>query len=213
MQLSILIPAIPERWAIGQRLFTKLLQMCEGKNIEILYFMDNKKRTCGEKMDSLMKISNGKYFMFCHDDDDILRIDEVYQATFQDVDVITFKQLCDSPNDEKTPYVVTFGLGNPSETFRGHVPGSFMDCRRPPWSVCAWNQKFKSIPYNGVYAEDWDWVKRAIEEAKTEIFLDVIVCKYCFDPYTTSDARSRKERNSTSERPEFQTPFSFIRRN
>ena len=212
MQLSILIPAIPERWAIGQRLFTKLLKMCEGKVIEILYFMDNKKRTCGEKMESLKNISNGKYFMFCHDDDDILRIDEVYQATFQDVDVITFKQLCDSPNEAKTPYVVTFGLGNPNEIFDGPVPGSFADCRRPPWTVCAWNQKFKNIAYNGIYAEDWDWVKRAIEEAKTEIFLDVIVCKYCFDPYITSDPKNRKERGIVN-RQEFQTPFSFIRRN
>jgi hypothetical protein len=213
MQLSILIPAIPERWAIGQRLFTKLLQMCEGKEIEILYFMDNKKRPAGEKMNSLMNISNGKYFMFCHDDDDILRIDEVYQATFQDVDVITFKQLCDSPNDAKTPYVVTFGLGNPidkPEDFNGPIPGSFLDMRRPPWSVCAWNQKFKSIQYNGIYAEDGDWVERAIVEAKTEVFLDVIVCKYCFDPYNTSDPNTRRER--PSNRPELQTPFSFIRR-
>ena len=212
MQLSILIPAIPERWAIGQRLFTKLLKMCEGKEIEILYFMDNKKRTCGEKMESLKNISNGKYFMFCHDDDDILRIDEVYEATFQDVDVITFKQLCDSPNEEKTPYIVTFGLGNPKEIFPGKVPDSFADCRRPPWSVCAWNQKFKSIVYNEIYAEDWDWVKRAIEEAKTEIFLDVIVCKYCFDPYNTSDPNTRRERSSLN-RDELKKPFSFIRRN
>lgn len=212
MQLSILIPAIPERWAIGQRLFTKLLKMCEGKDIEILYFMDNKKRTCGEKMNSLMNISNGKYFMFCHDDDDILRIDEVYQATFQDVDVITFKQLCDSPNDAKTPYVVTFGLGNPNEIFNGPVPGSFGDCRRPPWSVCAWNQRFKSIPYNSIYAEDWDWVKRALLEAKTEVFLDVIVCKYCFDPYLTSDPNTRRERSNTN-RIEPEKLFQFIRRN
>ena len=212
MQLSILIPAIPERWAIGQRLFTKLLKMCEGKDIEILYLMDNKKRTCGEKMNSLMNISNGKYFMFCHDDDDILRIDEVYQATFQDVDVITFKQLCDSPNEAKTPYVVTFGLGNPNEIFDGPVPESFGDCRRPPWSVCAWNQRFKSIQYNSMRAEDWDWVKRAIEEAKTEVFLDIIVCKYCFDPYLTSDAVTRRERSNTN-RIEPQKLFQFIRRN
>jgi hypothetical protein len=210
MQLSILIPAIPERWGIGQNLFTRLLKMCEGKDIEILYFMDNKKRPAGEKMNSLMNISNGKYFMFCHDDDDILTIDEVYQATFQDVDVITFKQLCDSPNDEKTPYIVTFGLGNPIEIVPGYAPGSFGDCRRPPWSVCAWNQKFKSIQYNGIYAEDNDWVKRAIEEAKTEIFLDVIVCRYCFSPYTTSDPNTRKERPSGRSDP--QKPFSFIRR-
>jgi hypothetical protein len=60
-------------------------------------------------------------------------------------------------------------------------------------------------------AEDSDWVNRAILEAKTEVFLDVIVCKYCFDPYNTSDVVTRRERSSG--RPELQKPFSFIRRN
>jgi len=208
MQLSILIPAIPERWDMSRGLFTRLHKMCEGKQIEILYLMDNRKRTCGEKHEALKNISNGKYFMFCHDDDDILRIDEVYQATFQDVDVITFKQLCDSPNEAKTPYIVTFGLGNPADQTRpGAVPGSVADMRRPPWVVCAWNQKFKSIPYNAVYAEDWDWVKRALLEAKTEVFLDVIVHRYQWDVDITSDPTVKKP----GKRP-FETPFKFLYR-
>jgi hypothetical protein len=209
MQLSILIPAIPERWDMGRGLFTRLHAMCEGKQIEILYLMDNKKRTCGEKHEALKTISNGKYFMFCHDDDDILRIDEVYQATFQDVDVITFKQLCDSPNEAKTPYIVTFGLGNPAETFTGSVPGSYADCRRPPWVVCAWNRKFKSIPYNPIYAEDWDWVKRALVDAKTEVFVDVIVHRYKWDAEISSDPTVKKQPKSA---PRDVKLFSFLHR-
>jgi len=211
MQLSILIPAIPERWDMGRTLFMKLRQMCEGKDIEILYLMDNKKRTCGEKHEALKNISNGKYFMFCHDDDDILRIDEVYQATFQDVDVITFKQLCDSPNDAKTPYVVTFGLGNPIESFPGPLPETYADCRRPPWTVCAWNRKFKSIPYNGIYAEDSDWVQRALPEAKTEVFVDVIVHRYMWDREITSDPTA-KMKPTTTPQPTNYNLLPFLRR-
>lgn len=193
---------------MGRGLFTRLHKMCEGKHIEILYLMDNKKRTCGEKHEALKNISNGKYFMFCHDDDDILTINEVYQATFQDVDVITFKQLCDSPNEAKTPYVVTFGLGNPAETVEGKVPGSFGDCRRPPWVVCAWNRKFKSIPYNPVYAEDWDWVKRALPDAKTEVFLDVLVHRYKWDAEISSDPTVKK----LSKKVDDAQLFSFLKR-
>lgn len=196
---------------MSRGLFTRLQQMCEGKDIEILYLMDNKKRTCGEKHEALKNISNGKYFMFCHDDDDILQIDEVYRATFQDVDVITFKQLCDSPNDAKTPYVVTFGLGNPTETFPGPVPNSFADCRRPPWTVCAWNRKFKSIPYNGVYAEDWDWVQRALVEAKTEVFVDVIVHRYKWDRDITSDPTVEKKSKTKTEKINYNL-LPFLRR-
>ena len=185
MQLSILIPAVPERWDVGKKLFMKLKQMCEGKDIEVLLFMDNRKRFCGAKMDALMNISNGKYFMFCHDDDDILTIDEVYRATFQDVDVITFKQKCINRTKERTPYIVTFGLGNENELKSSATPvPHYIDCRRPPYHVCAWNRKFKTIPYNcDMYAaEDWDWVQRALPHATTEVFLDVIVCTYDCPP-------------------------------
>jgi len=41
MQLSILIPAIPSRWERAQKLYTKINKMCEGKDIEILLFLDN----------------------------------------------------------------------------------------------------------------------------------------------------------------------------
>jgi hypothetical protein len=34
-------------------------------------------------------MSNGKYFMFVDDDDTLLNVDEIYEATLQDVDVIT----------------------------------------------------------------------------------------------------------------------------
>jgi hypothetical protein len=47
MQLSILIPSIPSRWERAQKLYTKISKMCEGKDIEILLFLDNKKRTVG----------------------------------------------------------------------------------------------------------------------------------------------------------------------
>lgn len=212
MQLSILIPVIPERWDMSRQLFTKLQKMCEGKAIEILYLMDNRKRTAGEKHEALKNISNGKYFMFCHDDDDILQIDEVYQATFQDVDVITFKQLCDSPNAAKTPYLVTFGLGNPVEQVLQYPDGSFSNVRRPPWSVCAWNRKFKSIPYPPDYAEDMIWVTKALAEAKTEVFVDVIVHHYRWDVNITSDTSAKTQFVPGKSTTDSIRPFRFLHR-
>jgi hypothetical protein len=212
MQLSVLIPAIPERWDIGNRLYMKLLKMSEGKDIEILYFMDNKKRSAPQKYNDLLNMVRGKYFMFCHDDDDILTLDEVYQETFKDVDVITFKQLCDSPNPQKTPYTVTFGLGNPVESFKGPVPGSYGDCRRPPWTVCAWNQRFKTITFDDVYGEDGPWVEKVTAIAKTESFIDIVVCRYNWDVYVTSDPKYRKDKKEPVVQAITQTIFPFIRR-
>lgn len=214
MQLSILIPSIPSRWERSQKLYTKISKMCEGKDIEILLFLDNKKRTVGGKRDALVQMSRGKYFMFVDDDDDIVSVDEIYQATFQDVDVITFKQKCLSPNKEKTPFIVTFGLGNENEininrelTTDSNNP-VFNDCRRPPYHVCAWNQKFKTYRFPEIsYGEDWQWVQQCLPEAKTEVFIDKILHGYNYDQ-TVSEAPGGFEIQQTIKKP-----FSFIRRN
>jgi hypothetical protein len=183
MQLSILIPSIPSRWERAQKLYSKILAMCQGKDIEVLLFMDNKKRTVGGKRDSLVQVSRGKYFMFVDDDDDLISVDEIYQATFQDVDVITFKQRCVGYDANKTPFIVTFGLGNNNEENLGPVYGMYLDCKRPPYHVCAWNSRFKSVRFpEKSYGEDWDWVQQCLPMAKTEVFIDKILHSYSYDP-------------------------------
>ena len=181
MQLSILIPSIPSRWDRARKLYTKISAMCEGKDIEVLLFMDNKKRTVGGKRDALVQMSKGKYFMFVDDDDDLVSVDEIYQATFQDVDVITFKQLC--KNKDKTSFLVTFGIGNKNETNETQCnSGIYLDCKRPPYHICAWNQKFKVHRYPEIsYGEDWAWVQKCLPEAKTEVFIDKILHRYDYD--------------------------------
>ena len=206
MQLSILIPSIPSRWERAQKLYTKISKMCEGKDIEILLFLDNKKRTVGGKRDALVQMSRGKYFMFVDDDDDLVSVDEIYQATFQDVDVITFKQLC--LNKDKSTFVVTFGIGNQNELIRGSVHGTYLDCKRPPYHVCAWNQTFKKYRCPEIsYGEDWEWVQQCIPEAKTEIFIDKILHSYNYDQ-NVSEAPGGGEIYQKDQKL-----FSFIRRN
>lgn len=215
MQLSILIPSIPSRWQRAQKLYSKISAMCEGKNIEILLFMDNKKRSIGLKRDALVQMSRGKYFMFVDDDDDLISVEEIYQATFQDVDVITFKQQCYGIDGKKSPFVVTFGVGNDNETANAPGYGIFLDCKRPPYHVCAWNQAFKVHRFPDIsYGEDWVWVQKCLPEAKTEVFIDKILHAYNYDQNVSEAPGGGEikkpptgEINQTSDRI-----LSFIRR-
>src|SRR5688500_8886247 len=111
--LSILICSIPSRFDKARALYEHILSLVGDKNIEVLMLMDNKKRTIGEKREAIKNISNGKYFMFVDDDDSLYSVDEIYEATEQDVHVITFKSKC--LNSDGSEYVVTFGLGNEVE--------------------------------------------------------------------------------------------------
>lgn len=178
-QLSILIPAIPSRFDRCRDLYKTLLLQAGEMNIEILMFMDNKIRTIGAKREALKNGSTGKYFMFCDDDDGILSLKEIYDATFKDVDVITFQQRC--RNKDGSNFIVTFGLGNQVEhnTKEG---GIYLDCKRPPWHVCAWNARFKCVSFGDVnYGEDWVFVERANEIAKTETHIPKVLHSYNFD--------------------------------
>jgi hypothetical protein len=91
-QLSILIPSIPSRFDKAIGLYHKIVFLVGERDIEILMLTDNKKRTIGEKREALKNASNGKYFMFVDDDDDLVDLEDLYNATFEDVDVITFQQ-------------------------------------------------------------------------------------------------------------------------
>lgn len=191
MRLSILIPSIPSRFDKLIATYNRLLTMCEGKDIEILAFTDNKKRTIGEKRDALVQMSNGKYIMFVDDDDTLLSVDEIYEATLQDVDVITFKQEC--LNSDKSTFIVDFGLNNEIEHNKDEK-GNYLDCKRPPFHVCAWHKKHKEFRFPSVnYGEDWGWVEQFIKYAKTEVHIDKVLHKYNFDPIVTEASTEDNE--------------------
>jgi hypothetical protein len=184
--LSILICSVPSRWEMAKSLYTKILDMVGDKNIEVLLLMDNKKRTIGEKREALKNISRGRYFMFIDDDDDLFSVEEVYEAArTREVDVITFK--VQSRNADGSTYIVTCGLGN--EVEHNSVDGNYVDLKRPPFMQSAWNEEFKTIRYPRLnYAEDWGWLQVALAEARTQVFIDKVICAYNFNP-SISEAR------------------------
>lgn len=178
MRLSILISSIPSRFDKAITLYHELLAMCEGLDIEILMLTDNKQRTIGEKREALKNIANGKYFMFVDDDDSLLSVKEIYEATENDVDVITFKQWC--YNDDGSTYTVTFGLGNEIE--HNTENGNYKDCKRPPFHVCAWHQRFKAFEFPAInYGEDAVWVEEALKVAEKEFHIDKVIHSYNFN--------------------------------
>lgn len=181
-QLSILICSIPSRFDKARALYEHCLELVGDKDIEVLLFMDNKKRTIGEKREAIKNISNGKYFMFVDDDDSIYSVDEIYEATEKDVDVITFKSKC--LNSDGSSYVVTFGLGN--EVEHNTEDGRYLDIKRPPFPQCAWNEIFKTFRFPAIsYGEDWEWTKKALKGAADEIHIDKVIHGYNFDPKVT----------------------------
>lgn len=191
IRLSILIPSIPSRWEMSTKLYGELLTMAEGKEIEIIMLTDDKRMSIGEKQNHLKSMAHGEYFCLLHDDDVLTSLDEIYEASFQDVDVIDFKALC--RNNNGSTYVVTQQLGNPIE-HNDDGKGNYVDMKRPPWTNCFWNKRFKQFDFPHIsYSEDWEFIKQCLPEAKTEVFIDKILFEYRFDENITEASTESNE--------------------
>jgi hypothetical protein len=196
-RLSILIPSIPSRFERARALYDRIMALVGDKDIEVLMLTDNKKRSIGLKREALKNQSRGKYFMFVDDDDDLLDLEHLYAAAENEVDVVTFRQRC--LNEDGSTFEVNFLLGQKEIERKDDGKGRYLDMKRPPFHVCAWNQKFKRFAYPDVsYGEDWEWARKAIANASTEIHLDTVVHSYNFDPRVTEA--------STESNPVWQNP-------
>jgi hypothetical protein len=74
-KLSILICTLDERSAVFNRIYNKLYEQIRKhgleKQVEILFFKDNRRYTVGKKRNELVNRSSGEYICFVDDDDDV----------------------------------------------------------------------------------------------------------------------------------------------
>jgi len=187
MDLSILIPSIPERQERLSLLFNKLQGQIDRlpveKAIEIIVYTDNKVISIGEKRERLKNLAGGKYFCFLDDDDDIAEdyIEEIWNvAKSSRVDVIYFD----------TQAIIDGQIGlisvdhkNPeNEQFK---PGG--ETLRKPCHVNCWKtKKFKKFKFsNKMYGEDFDFINQCYPFMKTGHKIDKVLHYYIFDSAIT----------------------------
>ena len=103
MLWSILIAAIPERFHSVQPLLYSLLEsqsVARMPNVELLYLMDNRRRSVGAKRNDLLAAARGDYISFIDDDDEVATdyVQRIHRAivetrkTEAPADVICFEQ-------------------------------------------------------------------------------------------------------------------------
>jgi len=181
MILSILTPAVPSRMAQLAKLCDELARQIGGLAVEHLTLLDNKRRTVGEKRDTLLRAARGAYVAFVDDDDWISPdyVSELVKAAREGPDVITFRQRA-TVNDDMAE--VEFRLGNPNEPFQ---PGGTI--RRNAWHVCAWRRTLaiqSRFPANS-FGEDWAFAEPLCRIAKTEIHIQKVLHFYRHSAETT----------------------------
>jgi glycosyltransferase involved in cell wall biosynthesis len=173
--LSILTPAVPSRFAQLEQLCIGIGNQIGDKPVEHIIFLDNKRRSVGEKRDALLRAARGDYITFVDDDDavsddyvdallDKIGPDPRTDSRYRRPDVITFRQWA-TINGESGE--VEFRLHHPNEPFK---PGGIT--KRNAWHVCAWRREIAICssfpPIN--YGEDWAYAQKlcALDGLRTE---------------------------------------------
>lgn len=185
--LSILICGTPARAAskalpLVGRLLAQLYP--DDKRVEVLYLLDNKKRSVGAKRQALLDIAQGEYIAYVDDDDDVApeyceSILKAIATAPEKPDVVTFDQIANIAGNVGQ---VRFGLGNPNDDFN---PDAIT--RRNAWHVCAWRRELaKQYTFPDLMdGEDWAWAEQLCAAAKTSVHIYAVLHFYHFNPKTT----------------------------
>jgi|694.fasta_scaffold70246_6 glycosyltransferase involved in cell wall biosynthesis len=187
--LSILIPSITQRTIshllpLISHLESQINDLENPDDVELIVFMDNKRRSIGHKRQGALDLAKGLFIAYVDDDDmvDNLYVEKAIESIKANayVDVITFKQwviLNDAP-----PISLTFQLGHEKYD---EISDAFPI--RPPFHVCFWRRglvKDCTFP-DLMYSEDSVWVEQANKLAKTSHHIDHHMMTYIFNSNVT----------------------------
>ena len=189
--LSICIPGVRSRATRGIELYDMLMDQIFGyTKIEVLYFIDNKKRSVGLKRDALLHMSQGKYVTFIDDDDTPADdyITEIMETILEgeNEDVITF--------DIESDINGAIGISKHNLNF-DNQPFSTDGFTRKPWQLHAWKGVLaRSFHYpDKQWGEDWGWIKQILPYAKTQVNIDKVLYYYKTSDETSESLKALRE--------------------
>lgn len=184
IKLSILIPSIPSRFDRVKQLVGELEGQIAGRDdVEIIVFMDNKKRTIGGKRNDIKHLATGKYFSMIDDDDgvSVKYVEELCNAIESfNVDVITFDSIAHIDGQDGIVNMSIFNKEN--EQWK---PNDIT--KRQPFHMCAWKtDMFRHLKFSDtMYGEDAQFSKDGTAMAHTEHHINKILHHYYWDKDVT----------------------------
>lgn len=177
--LSILIPSVPSRIHRAAMLIQKL---GDNPDVEVLAFLDNKRRPVGGKRQSLLEIARGDYVAFCDDDDNVADdyLAELLPRCASGPDVVTFEQM--ATVNHRTGRIIFDASCRADEPWLADGVA-----RRRPWHICAWRRELalQGVFTEKSYGEDADWVNQVAPLVKRFLHVPKVLHFYHHSSETT----------------------------
>ena len=187
MLWSILVCMIPERYHTTQPLLYNLLEsqaVARRPDVELLAFLDNRRRSVGGKRNALLDAALGEYISFIDDDDEVAinYVDKILAAIVEGrkvsppVDVICFPQRATlSPHGviHECTYSLAHAKREPKRLLEATDKPNVLKWTGPPAHTMAWRREIvKDIRFpEQQFGEDVAWVDAACAKAITEVVI------------------------------------------
>lgn len=157
MKLSILVAVLRDR---PGPVIDKLIAQAEPhRDVEVLWFGDNRRRSIGLKRQALLNAAQGCWVATVDDDDDVANnyLDRILAVIRTSMDaVVTFDAIVKYEDGSPDCYVAC-QVGYPNESA---VPGGRI--KRAAWPCHAWRRSLarQSFFPDSMWGEDWEWARR-----------------------------------------------------
>jgi hypothetical protein len=191
MKLSILILTLPSRRKtfLNDLLDSLEPQVAQHDNVELLVLYDNKKRSVGEKRDSIMSIANGEYTVFI-DDDDVVTDDyvsSIISCINENVgtDCVVFDTICTI--DDGIPIHCKYGV---EYEYNNNASGKGFWTGKPAHTMVYSKQLVLEASFGkSNIGEDMFWVRQVHGKIKNQSRVDKVLYYYKMNNTTTETRR------------------------
>lgn len=183
--LTIVIPSIPSRMESLNMVLKDLFQQAEGKPVEVVCLLDNRKSNLSEKRNQAIANAKGRFISFVDDDDKIEPdyVDSILKAISENpqADCIVFDVLVHGYTPE--PRLCSYGI----EYQHGENEKAYL---RKPNHVMAYkteiSRRFKYRKDLSAISEDTEWAERASREIKNQVRIGKTLYHYFYNPRETT---------------------------
>lgn len=197
IQLSILIPTIPDRVEMFTKLYNEVqrqIEYCHTTHPSlgtVQVVVDGSKKfldgglSIGKKREELVKRAVGKYLCFLDDDEWIAPnyIEKLLRLANDDIDpdVITFSSMASLEN-----YWCLVRMSVVEQVNQECKPGIV---QRRPWHVCPVRSIYAKVhPFpDESYGEDWSWMEKVLKSCITEMHTEEILHNYRHGSHSEAD--------------------------
>lgn len=183
--LTVFVPSMLSRMESLYGVLKDLFTQAEGKPVEIVCLLDNRKSNLSEKRNQAIHNAKGRFITFVDDDDKIEPdyVDSILKAIQENpkADCVVFDVLVHGYTPE--PKLCSYGI----EYQHGENEKMYL---RKPNHVMAYkteiSRRFKYRKDLSAISEDTEWAERASKEIKNQVRVGKVLYHYFYNPKETT---------------------------